>query len=153
MIDGIVRAQYINKIQQLDRLKGLLRPKEGWIRTLRKALGMSGPQLAVRLGVSKSQTSQMERMEMEDRITIKQLRRVADVLDCDLVYALVPRKEVNEAVYEQAWQKAEQLVRKVDVQMKLEAQQLSSEKLQEQIRMEAERLVREMPRDLWDRPK
>ena len=149
MIKQIVRDQYRSKIDQLIDLNRISLPKEGWIRTLRKALGMSSPQLAVRLGVSKSQASQMERMEMEDRITLKQLRRAGDVLNCDLVYALVPRQPVDSMIRDRAKLKAEQLVGKTDVQMKLEAQQLSKQKLQEQVTFETERLVRDMPRDLW----
>ena len=83
----LIREQYQSKMDQLVDSNAQYCPKEGWIRTLRKALGMSSPQLAKRLGVSKSQTSQMERMELEDRITLKQLRRVAKALDCDLHYA------------------------------------------------------------------
>lgn len=149
MIKQIIQDQYRSKIDQIIDIKQINRPKEGWIRTLRKTLGMSGPQLATRLDVSKSQASQMERMEIEDRITLKQLRRVADTLDCDLVYALVPRQSVDHMIRDRAKLKAEQLVSKTDVQMKLEAQQLSNEKLQEQVKFETERLVREMPRDLW----
>ena len=117
---------------------------------MRTALGMSSPQLATRLGVSKSQASQMERMEMEDRITLKQLRRVAETLNSDLVYALVPRKPVESMICDRAKQKAKNLVNKTDVQMKLEAQQLSSEQLQRQIELETERLIKELPRDLWE---
>ncbi|MCZ6797747.1 MAG: mobile mystery protein A [Gammaproteobacteria bacterium] len=146
----IIRDQYRAKFDQLIDINEIRRPKEGWIRTLRKTLGMSSPQLATRLGISKSQASQMERMEMEDRITLKQLRRVAEALDCDLVYALVPRQPVDVMVRARAEWKAERLVSKTDVQMKLEAQQLSREKLQEQIKLEADRLVRDMPRDLWE---
>ncbi len=150
MIKQIIRDQYRSKIDQLIDIKRIKSPKEGWIRTLRTALGMSSPQLATRLGVSKSQASQMERMEMEDRITLKQLRRVAKALDCELVYALVPRKSVDSMIRDRAKQKAENLVNKTDVQMKLEAQQLSSEQLQRQIEFETERLIRDMPRDLWE---
>ena len=146
----IIRNQYRAKFDQLIDINKISRPKEGWIRTLRKTLGMSSPQLAIRLGISKSQASQMERMEMEDRITLKQLRRVAEALDCDLVYALVPRQPIDVMVRARAEWKAERLVSKTDVQMKLEAQQLSKEKLQEQIKLEADRLVRDMPRDLWE---
>lgn len=149
MFKQIIQDQYRSKINQLIDIKRISRPKEGWIRTLRKALGMSSPQLAERLEVSKSQASQIERMEIEDRITLKQLRRVADALDCDLVYALVPRQSVENMIRDRARLKAEKLVRKTDVQMKLEAQQLSKEKLEEQLKFETERLVREMPRDLW----
>jgi len=149
MIKQIIQDQYRSKVDQLIDIKKINRPKEGWVRTLRKTLGMSSPQLAARLDVSKSQVSQMERMEAEDRITLKQLRRVADTLDCDLVYALVPRKPVENMIRDRARLKAEKLVSKTDVQMKLEAQQLTNEKLQEQVKFETERLVREMPRDLW----
>jgi len=145
----IIRNQYWAKLDQPGDRKKVNRPKEGWIRTFRKALGMSGPQLAQRLGVSKAQASQMERMEVEDRITLKQLRRVAELLDCDLEYALIPRKPVAEMVRERAGMKARQLVTKVDTQMRLEAQHLSDEYLNEQIERETERLMREMPRDLW----
>jgi predicted DNA-binding mobile mystery protein A len=149
MVNQIIRDQYRSKIEQLVDFK-IIQPKEGWIRTLRKALGMSSPQLAARLGLSRAQASQMERMEVEDRITLKQLRRVARSLDCDLVYALVPRKPVQEMVRDRAGIKAQKLVLKTDVQMRLEKQQLSKQKLQDQIMYETERLVREMPRDLWE---
>ncbi len=111
---------------------------------------MSSPQLARQLGVSKSQASQMERMECEDRITLKQLRRVAEALDCDLQYALVPRKPVGEMVYMRAKLKAQKLVDKTNAQMTLEAQQLSRDALEKQVEREADRLVRELPRDLWE---
>jgi len=149
MVKQLIRDQYRSKIEQLIDFN-VIRPKEGWIRSLRKALGMSSPQLAKRLNISRSQASQIERMEVEDRITLKQLRRVADSLSYDLVYALVPRKSVDDMVREQARLKAQQLVSKTDVQMRLERQQLSREKLEDQIRFETERLTREMPRDLWE---
>jgi len=150
VIKQIVQNQYRSKIDQLIDIKVISRPKEGWIRTLRKALGMSSPQLAKRLAVSKSQASQVERMEIEDRITLKQLRRVADSLDCDLLYALVPRKPVAEMVRDRARLKAQKLVNKTDVQMKLEAQQLPGEKLDAQVDAEVNQLVCDMPRDLWE---
>lgn len=150
MIKQIISDQYRFKINQLLELNKINRPKEGWIRTLRKALGMSSPQLAVRLGIGKSQASQMERMEGEDRITLRQLRRVANTLDCDLVYALVPRLPVETMIRERAKLKAQRLVSKTDVQMKLEAQQLSREALHERVDAEVDRLLREMPRDLWE---
>ena len=150
MMKQIISDQYRLKINQLLDLGHISRPKEGWIRTLRKALGISGPQLAKRLTLSKSQVSQMERMEVEDRITLKQLRRVADSLECDLVYGLVPRKPVDEMIRDRATFKAKELVSKADVQMKLESQQLSREQLDVQIRTEVERLMRDMPRELWE---
>jgi hypothetical protein len=37
----------------------------------------------------------MEKAEAEDRITLKTLRSAANALDCDLIYALVPRAETH----------------------------------------------------------
>lgn len=150
MIKQLIQDQYRSKIDQVIDLKNITRPKEGWIRTLRKALGMSSPQLAKHLDLSKSQASQMERMELEDRITLKQLRRVADSLSCSLVYALVPKESVEDILYERARIKAQKLVSKTDVQMRLEAQQLTKSRLDTLIELEAQRLMREMPRDLWE---
>lgn len=150
MIKQVVRDQYQSKIDQLIDIKRINKPKEGWIRTLRKALGMSSPQLAKRIGVGKAQASQMERMEMEDRITLKQLRRVAEAFDCDLVYGLVPKQSVETMIRDQAKKKAKYLVEKTDVQMKLEVQQLPKEAIERQIEIETERLLKEMPRELWE---
>ena len=92
----------------------------------------------------------MERMETEDRISLKQLRRVAEALECDLDYALVPRQPIEETVMERAREKATKLVTKADVQMALEAQQLNKTALVEEINHETQRLLETMPRDLWE---
>lgn len=126
--------QYRSFFTQSVDLKGLGLPEEGWIRTLRKALGMSGPQLAAKLKLSKSQVSQMERMELEDRITLKQLRRVAESLNCDLIYGLMPRQSLEEMVHEQAKIKAAHIGEKDGLKVEKEIQ----------------RLQKKMPRNLWD---
>lgn len=146
----IVLDQYRQKFANLDSPARIRRPREGWIRTLRKALGMSSIQLASRLGISTPRATQMERMEVEDRITLRQLRRVAEALDCELVYALVPRTSIDSMIARQAKIKAAELVKRADTQMKLEAQPLSEEALRNQVKLETERLIREMPRDLWN---
>lgn len=145
-----VLKQYQDMAYQHCALMKVPRPKEGWIRTARKALGMSGPQLGRRLGLKKAQVSQMERMETEDRISLKQLRRVAEALECDLVYALVPRQPIEETIMERAREKATKLVTKADVQMALEAQQLNKTALVEEINLETQRLLETMPRNLWE---
>lgn len=145
-----VLKQYQDTVNQLRSLTVVPRPKEGWVRTVRKALGMSGPQLGRRLGLKKAQVSQMERMEMEDRISLKQLRRVAEALDCDLVYALVPRQPVEETVMARARKKATALVAKADIHMALEAQRLNRTALVREVNREAQRLFDNMPRDLWE---
>ena len=147
---ALIRQQYQHKFDDSAMFRVLRRPKEGWIRTLRKALGMSSPQLARLLGVSRAQASQIERMEIDDRVTLKQLRRVAVKLDCELVYALVPRSSINEMIRERARYKAKKIVAAANRHMILESQQLSEMSLKEQIDLETNRLLQDMPRDLWE---
>jgi len=79
-------------MQRVSRtLKNIQQPQRGWIRAIRDALGVSGPQLAFRLGVSKQRISALEKAEIEGGASLNSIRQAADALDCDLVYALVPR--------------------------------------------------------------
>jgi transcriptional regulator with XRE-family HTH domain len=71
------------------------RPEKGWIRAVREAADISAGELGRILGVSRQLPLQFEKAEIEDSITLKSLRRCADALDCDLVYALVPRTGVR----------------------------------------------------------
>ena len=122
MINDTVQQQYQARANAARQWQAPSRPKEGWIRTLRKALGMTGSQLAARLGVKKAQVSQMELMELEDRITLRQLRKAADALQCDLVYVFVPRQPVEDTLRTQAGRKAHERVMHVHGHMSLEAQ-------------------------------
>lgn len=67
------------------------RPGAGWLRTIREVLGLTLADLAKRLGVTPPAVRSFEQAEGEDRITLASLRRTADAMDCELIYALVPR--------------------------------------------------------------
>jgi len=126
------------------------RPREGWIRTIRKALGMNIAQLGRRVGVGKGRVSQLELYETQDRITLKQLRRVANAVNCDLVYLLVPRRPIEDEIAEQAHRKARDLVMRAHEQMALESQGLAREDLEHEVNSYANELARNVPRDLWE---
>ena len=87
------------RLKQLDRALSpfrpavdVSRPTKGWVRAdSREALGVPSVELAQRLGASRQLVVQQEKAEAEDRITLKSLRALAGALDCELVYALVPR--------------------------------------------------------------
>ncbi|MBP7639846.1 MAG: helix-turn-helix domain-containing protein, partial [Thauera sp.] len=59
---------------------------------------MSATQLARRMGVAQPTLTKLEQSEAADRIQLDSLRRVAAALDCDVVYALVPRRPLQEMV-------------------------------------------------------
>jgi len=52
---------------------------------------MSLEEVGRALGQSKKRILDFEHAEADDRITLKSLRRVAGAMDCELVYALVPK--------------------------------------------------------------
>jgi predicted DNA-binding mobile mystery protein A len=103
-------------------------PAEGWIRSIRKALDMSGAQLASRLSLSRNRISVLERREVNGDITIKQLTEIALQLGCDLTYALVPKKDINQALEERAEQLAKIRLSTNSQNMLLESQSLTPAK-------------------------
>ena len=69
----------------------IIRPTVGWLRTTRDLLGFTLTNLAQRLKVTPPAVRSFEQAEAEDRITLASLRRVAAAMNCELIYALVPR--------------------------------------------------------------
>ena len=118
-----LRAQQIDRIVQPLRSIKLPRPPKGWIRALREAMDVSSGELAQRLQANRSLASQQEKAEVDDRITLRSLRACADALDCDLVYAFVPRSAtIEETLAARARAAASHTVRRVEHSMALEDQ-------------------------------
>ena len=144
-----MRSEFRNlRLKQLDRsleqyqaARKVPRPSKGWIRAIRQALGVSSGELARRLRTSRQLPLQLEKGEAEDRITLKSLRAVANALDCDLVYALVPRAaSLGELIENRARAEAKQRVLGVEHSMALENQAVGN--LDEAIEAEAIRVAR-----------
>jgi predicted DNA-binding mobile mystery protein A len=70
---------------------------------------MSSAELAGRMGVGQSTISELESSEVRGTIKLDSLRRAAGALDCKLVYFLVPRTSLDDAVRAQARRKAAEL--------------------------------------------
>lgn len=128
-------------------------PKEGWIRTVRKALDMSGAQLADRAGMTRNRISVLERREAGGDITLNQLKQLAEALDCDFSYTLKPKKSVSDTIQERALEIAKIEVRKTSKNMFLEAQSINKEKENILISELAEEIVRAGGRKLWGKNK
>lgn len=134
--------------QQLDRslehfqaARDIPRPPKGWIRAIREALGISSGELAKRMGTSRQLPLQLEKSEAEDRITLKSLRAVANALECDLVYSLVPRAtSLAELAESRELTKARKLIARVEHSMALENQ--AAGRLDEAVEAEVRRALR-----------
>lgn len=125
-------------------------PPKGWIRAIRDALGMPGIQLAARLGVRPQTVEAIEKSEAGGTIQLDTLRRAAEALDCALVYALVPRTSLDDAVKQRARKIAMRDLKRVAHTMRLEAQGTGDADLEARI----ERYIRNVIKDrkLWNEP-
>jgi transcriptional regulator with XRE-family HTH domain len=65
---------------------------KSWLRAVRQAVGIPVDVMARRLGVTKYEVFRVEKAEWESRIVLATLRRAADALGCELIYALAPRE-------------------------------------------------------------
>lgn len=121
----------------------------GWVRAIRDALGLTGRQLAARMGISQPTLSGVERGEVRDTVTLATLRRAAEALDCQLVYALVPRQPLDQVARRLAERIAEAEIGRVHHSMRLEDQALRSDDLEAQRQARIDELLRGDPRHLW----
>jgi transcriptional regulator with XRE-family HTH domain len=67
---------------------------------------MSELELSVRMGVTQQRVSQLQRAEAKGSIQLSTLGRVAEALNCELVYYLAPREPLGDMVWRQAFLKA-----------------------------------------------
>lgn len=120
----ILRRSYQKKFDILKKAV-IERPKQGWLKTIREFLGMTTTQLAKKIDVSQPRVINMEKNEQN--IKISTMERIANALNCDFVYALVPRENIDDIIYNQAKKKALKILNKVKKNMGLENQLAESE--------------------------
>ncbi len=112
---------------------------------------MSGRQLAKRIDVDVSRVAEMEKAETQGNITLKSLRRAAEAMECDLVYAFVPKTTLDDTLRVQAERRAKEHMKIVAHTMRLEDQGLSEESDAKQLAKMVEEWLRDTPRWLWDK--
>ena len=151
-VKKIVARQRQDKVNHaVNRIRDFpMCSREGWIRTVRTALGMSGTQLAKRLGVTKARISKVEHDEPAGRVTLKTMQFMAEAMDCQFVYAIVPKMDVEAVIRQRAIKKARVLVTAASTHMALEAQALDKAQLDFEIERIAAQIVDSMPADLWN---
>lgn len=109
---------------------------------------MSGAQLGQRMGVKAQSVADIEKSEASGTIQLKTLRRVAEALDCVVVYALIPKSSLENMVQSRAREIARKELVRIAHTMDLEAQGLSQGEREEQIETYIRDHLRE--RDLWE---
>lgn len=82
--------------QQVDAMReardAIRRPTKGWLKAVRDSIGLTRSKAAVLLGITRQSYTALEEAEASRSITLKSLQRAAEVMDCELVYFLVPKQ-------------------------------------------------------------
>lgn len=144
-----MRLEFRNlRLNQLDRdlepflgTRSVSRPKRGWLRAVRESLGITIREVARKLRKTPQTVAAFEKSEAADRITLQTLRRYAEAMDCELVYAIVPTgSSLVQLADTRAREKAERDVRAVEHTMALEEQATAG--IPDKIERETQRLLK-----------
>jgi predicted DNA-binding mobile mystery protein A len=146
----LARVQLDQTLKRFEALKATSVPAKGWIRAIRDALGMSGTQLAKRMGVNQQRIARMERDERPGKVTVTTLKAAAEAMDCVFVYGLVPKDSLERTIRSQAKCLAKKQAVRSNQLMRLENQELGEAEKEKAINAVIEEIVRTMPKSLWD---
>lgn len=148
-VKAIVLQQYQRIVDASASHASLQTPPEGWMRTVRKALGMSGAQLAKKMGVTRARVAQAEHAELSGGSTLKSMQAAAEAMGCRFVYAFIPEKRIEDVIMVQARKKAMALVGAASTHRALESQNLPNDKIAQEVERLTREIAREMPSDFW----
>ncbi|MCX6593688.1 MAG: mobile mystery protein A [Acidobacteria bacterium] len=133
--------------KQFPDLKLFTPPVRGWAKAIREAFGMTTAQLAKRLNVKQPTVVRLEQSEVKGTIELATLRRMAEALNCTLVYALVPNQPLETTIRDRAQLFARARRAPVEHSMLLEDQPVAAKDPEKRI----DEIVRETnPRQFWD---
>lgn len=147
----VTRRQLDDRLSRIRDDRALLGPpRNGWIQTLREALGMTQAQLGERMGVSRQAVSQLEAREVEGSASLQALEEAARAFGGTLVYGIVPDQPLSETLQQRAGVLASRWTAAVRHTMKLEDQEPETE-----LDRPTKELIDELlasPSRLWDEP-
>jgi len=135
--------------RRLENLRGFAKDADirtSWIGYMRRAMCMTLGTLAGAARLSQATVQQIEKRETAGKVTLATMRRLAAVMDCEFIYAIVPRRGLKDLLKEKAAIKAARIVREADVHMTLEDQKVSAD-----IKERIERITDELlaKGDIW----
>lgn len=141
------RLRLNQRLNEIGPSKRFTLPVRGWIRAIRGSIGMSAAQLANRLGIKQPSVVALEQSELKGTIELGSLRRVAEALDCTLVYAFIPNKPLDAMVRDRARALALNRMSPIEHSMRLEDQGVSPAISEAQL----DEMIRTInPSRLWD---
>ncbi len=147
----LILEQVDRKILFLKKVEELSIPSSGWVKAIRQSLGMSLRQLGLKMSITAQSVKEIEERELNETISIKVLKQFAHSLNMKFIYGFIPQKESLEDIIEsRAKELAYSIVSRTSINMKLEDQENSSERIKKAINEKASEIKLEMPKYLWD---
>ena len=147
----LIRQQLDNKIIKFQKLDQIVIPPQGWIYSIRQGINMSLRQLGNKLSITPQSVKEIEEREKNGTISLKVLKQVAEALNMKFVYGFIPAEQTLEGMIEKrAEEIAKSIVERTSVQMELEDQKNTKERIEKAIKEKAAELKNEMPKILWD---
>lgn len=144
--DTLALSQFERRIKPLRKNINSFKVRDGWIHYLRSVLGIKLSTLARLAKTTPSSVQQAERGEEKHKVTVETLRRMAEAMDCEFVYAFIPRKEIKELIKTRAYAKAKKILERADTHMALEDQKVTQD-MNERIERFAKKLIESG--DVW----
>jgi predicted DNA-binding mobile mystery protein A len=147
----ILIDQLDTRIKQISPLKAVKPPSGGWIKSIRMALNMSVRQMGQKLNTTPQSASEAEQREIDGTITIKKMMEIAQAMNMQFVYGLIPNEGSLKAMIEKrAREIATEIVLRTNQNMALEDQATSDERIKKAIDERTQELVNEIPKLLWE---
>jgi predicted DNA-binding mobile mystery protein A len=147
----VVREQLDKKLDSLKTFSSAGMPKQGWIKTIREALGLSARQLGEKTGIDQSRISRLENAEKDGSLKLSSLQKIAKGLNMRFVYAFVPEESLEQMVRVQAKKIALKKFNQLNNTMRLEKQGLSGEERKKALEDMVEQILIDQPKDFWDK--
>jgi predicted DNA-binding mobile mystery protein A len=113
---------------------------------MRHALGLSLSDLSKLLSLTPANVAQAEKREIDGKVSLSTLRKMAEAMDCELVYSFVPKKELGSLIQDKAIEKARKILQRADLHMKLEDQKVTTDE-NERVKRLAKKLIEKG--DIW----
>ena len=144
--DKLAMKQIERRLKNIRSIAKDANVRTGWIAYMRQAMSMTLSTLAKATGLSPATVQQIEKREKVGKVTIETMQKIAAAMECEFVYALIPKQDLGDLLKEKAMARATRIVREADVHMTLEDQRVS-EDIKDRIERIAEDLLAKV--DIW----
>lgn len=146
----VIRQQLDHRIEPLKNFADQGVPAQGWIKTLREALGLSARQLGEKAGLDQSRVSRLESAETDGSLKLSSLQKIAKGLNMRFVYGFVPEESLEKTVRMQAEKIASKRLKMLNQTMRMEEQKLSDEEQKKTLEDMIEKILVDQPKDFWN---